>query len=240
MTSISQSWLDRRQEIEEIPQTKGLVINIEGVHKGLALTVVSPSENQQIREIVNKILSKDNRHDNLLRVGFSHCITLAAYAASKDDDEEENSFLNLRKFLYEKGMGGTVLPYDEQEGVALRLEGRLDATMRARLTGILIQLNGVNVTLLSIVEAQIATAKEIWALEKQRRALEAAPDSTPKPSDLRRARNAWIEAARAFETNLKLAVQAQTTTQEKANSLLEELHKAGAEASKEAAEKKKG
>jgi hypothetical protein len=239
MSSLSQAWIDRRKELEEIPQTNGIMANIESAHKGLAQTIgASPPLNQQIRELTVKILSKDNRHDNFIRLGYSHFGTMIAYAASSDNVEKETEYQNTRKFIYEKGLGGTVLPYDEQEGAAIRLEGRLDKVLRDKLSKMIVQIETEQLSMLSIIEEQIALAKEIRALDKQKRELEGLPDDTVKPIDLRRARLSWLEAVRALETNLRLAVNAKNTTAEKASNLLKELHEAEAEAYKEYTERK--
>jgi hypothetical protein len=239
MSSLSQAWLARK-ELAEIPQTNGILANIESAHKGLAQTISAvPPLNQQLRALTIKIMTTDNRHDNLLRMGYSHFTTLIAYAAANDDAEREAEYHGLRKFIYEKGLGGTVLPFDEQEGAALRLEGRFTKAVKVQLASIKLHTGVQETTLLAIVEEQISLAKEIRALEKQKRILEGTPDDSVKPIDLRRARLAWLEATRALENNLKLAVQAKAATSEKAQELLAELHEAEAEAYKEYVERKK-
>ena len=239
MSSLSQAWLARK-ELAEIPQTNGILANIESAHKGLAQTIGAPPPlNQQLRDLTVKILAKDNRHDNLLRMGYSHFTTLIAHAAANDDAEREAEYHGLRKFIYEKGLGGTVLAFDEQEGAALRLEGRFTEAVKAQLAAIKLHTGPQETTLLAIVGEQIRLAKEIRVLEKQKRILEGAPDDSIKPIDLRRARLAWLEAARALESNLKLAVQARATTPEMVQELLAELHEAEAEAYKEYVERKK-
>lgn len=241
MSSISRAWLvEQRPILEGIPQTQGILSNIEAAHKGLAIVVGGPpSKSQQVRELHRRITTKDNRHDNLLRLGYSQCTVLAAYAAANDNSDEEADWFDFRKTLYPNGLRGSMLSYDEQEGAAVLLEKRLDSAMVAKLANVVIHLGGKPETLLSLVQEQINLAKEIAVLARMKGKLEDTEDNSPTAGDLRRARNSWIEASHVLESALRLAVKSQATTQEKADELVKRLHEEEREAVKQYAALKK-
>jgi hypothetical protein len=235
MSSISRGFLvDHRPVLEGIPQAKGILANIDSAHKGLAIVVGGPpSKSQQVRELYKQCTTKDNRHDNFLRLGYSQCTLLAAFAAANENYDEEAAWFTTRKTLYRNGLRGSILSFEDQEGAAILVENSLDKDLVAKLSGVVIYLGGKAETLLSIVQEQINLAKEIAALDRTRKKLEETEDHSPTAGDLRKARNTWIEATHVLESALRLAVKLQSTTQETVDAILKKLHEAEKEASKQ-------
>ena len=238
MVSLSHQWtVDRRSELQLIPQVAGILPDIEAAHQRLLRIIESPVPAEDPTEALSKLIRiKDKRHDNFLRAGYYHLGALLALALAEEDIDTENTISALRKLLYPKDLNGTTIGYDEQEGTAILLENHLSDSIKKQLDGITLGVGSQAQTLLSLVLAQIASAKEIMALVRQRSATSGGSATTP--SEERDARNAWIEATRIFASNLRLAVRSGKSSEALAISLLRELTEAEAEERRERAKKK--
>lgn len=227
MSSLSKNWVvDRRAELLGVPQTAGIMPDLDAAHKGLQLVIEHPPAPNGEIEVINRILKKkDSRHDALLRLGYYHLGAQLAWALADEDDVAAEEISSLRKRLYPHDLGGTTLGYDEQEGAAILVEGNLEPAKK-RLEEIRLQRNGRESTLLEVVIEQISLAKEVMTLVRQRDALLAKAKESMAPADERKARHAWMEAVRALVSNLRLAVRRGAIKQSSADSLLRELREA--------------
>jgi hypothetical protein len=150
--------------------------------------------------------------------------------------ERVDTLTTLRKLIYPCDLQGTVIGYDEQEGSAILVESHITDTAKAQLQEIRINDGKIERTLLDILTEQLAIAKEIMTLVRQRKTLEGT--HTTSPLDERNARNAWFESTRTLVSNLRLAVRNGGAPQVLVDSLLQELNDAEDEERRERAKKK--
>jgi hypothetical protein len=203
MVNISGPWLDPEQDrgvFSSFPLLSVLLPTIEEAHAGLLGTQrIGPTSPQRIKEFMDRAAALDATHDRKLRGAYGFLTSLAEMA---DDAYLASSLLDLRDRLAPAGLRATMRSYAEQAGDAKLLPSRLD-TASKKLLGKLKTPEG---TLSDIVDAWVAAALELEQVDAQRAKLaeESPADGGVTPRAAVNARNAWIRAVRAVESNLAL------------------------------------
>jgi hypothetical protein len=235
MIKLSKTWVElRREELKAITQTAAILPLLEAAHKGLFVFIGREGEALRVRTVSRQQTEVDHQHDDFYRCGFHYLNGLAALFSALGKEEEAQQTLELRELLYPDGLFGVNRSYPEEEGAAELLERRLTPELRERLATYVLY---PGVTLLVVVEGQIARARELGRLEKEKRKLQES--DSPSLSDERRARFDWIEAVRMLEKTMRLAVRQKTTTEAVINHLLAEVRREEAEVDRKYLEEKK-
>jgi hypothetical protein len=208
MINVSSDWLDpegARPLIEAIAPAAALLPSIKEAHQRVIKTQARPDQgNDELAKIQEEQGEVDVRHD---RKGRGLYGALTAFAEIADDLEEAASYLALRDKIYppERGLRILQASYGEEAGEADLVEERLDDADRALLK----KLPAPGGKLSDVHKARITAARKLGSLEKKRKHIEAQAaepgEGTIKPADVLRARNGWIQAARALIAVLDLA-----------------------------------
>ena len=234
MIGLSKAWTEtRREALKAITQTAAILPLLESAHKGLFLFMGREGEALKVRIVSRQQSEIDHQHDDFYRCGFHYLNGLSALVSALGQEDEAQSLLALREVLYPDGLFGINRSYPEEEGAAELLERRLTDELKARLTTFVLR---PGVTLLTVVESQIARAHELGRLEQEKRKLQEV--DSPSLRDERRARFDWIEAVRMLEKTMHLAVRQKTTTEAIINSLLADMRREEAEADRKHLEEK--
>jgi hypothetical protein len=204
MVNVSGPWLDPEQVrpvFTALPLLAALLPILEEAHEGLLSTQRRGSTlQQQIKALVDKGVELDALHDRKMRGAYNY---LGALDDMTDDPAFAASVRNLRDRLVPAGLKATIRSYTDQAGDAKMLPSRLDEAS----TRVLKKLKTPEGPLSDVVDAWIATALELEKVDAQRIELEKlvkAGAGGITARDVVNARNAWIRAVRAVETNLEL------------------------------------
>lgn len=207
MISLSGAWLDpegARPQIAAIPAAAALLPLIDKGHKSLLKTQAKPRVvSDKLVEIQGKQADLDKTHD---RKGRGLYLTLTGFADLVDDPELATDMLALRDKIFDPETGLRVLQvsYAEEAGEVALLEERLDDEDRALLK----KLGYPEGKLLDAHKARVSAGKKLGDLEKEKNTLaneESHDATTTMPADVLRARNVWIQGARALVQVLDLA-----------------------------------
>ena len=231
MVNISGTWLDVEQDraaFTALPLLAVLLPVLEEAHEGLKSTQLRGSTLQkQIKALVDEAVEIDTRHDRKLRGTYNF---LGAIAELTDDPALASSVLDLRDRLAPVGLKATTRTYGDQAGDAKMLPSRLDDASSKLLK----KIKTPDGPLSEVVDDWIEKALELEKVDAKRVALEkvakAGADGITS-RDVVNARNAWIRAVRAVESNLALEKGA---TEETAERILGRLRREEAKADRRA------
>jgi hypothetical protein len=232
MVNISGPWLDATQDrkvFTALPLLAALLPTIEEAHEGIKTTQrKSSSIQQRVKALIDRCVALDARHDSKMRGTFNY---LTALAEMTDDPELKDALLDLRDRLVPAGLKATLRSYTDEAGDAKLLPSRLDDAS----TKLLKKLKTTDGPLYGAVDAWIQAALELERVdaERARLAKELPADTDGVTSrDVLNAKNAWIRAVRAVESNLALEKGA---TPEIEDRLLSRLRREEAKADRRAA-----
>ena len=207
MVGATKGWVsptEARSAMAGIGEVAGYLDRMAEAHNGLLryqVTGETSPEDEQLKEMSDRALALDARHDRLAR-GIDTVLegnTLLLNA----DDQTAAALANLRDRLFPNGMSIVNRTYLEEAGEVELARERLDTEDRA----LLVQVPTMNENLQEMVDEWIRTGTELGNLERQRiRAAEAATSAEGvSRSDVLAARNQWIRVVRAILAGLDLA-----------------------------------
>jgi hypothetical protein len=239
MIALSKAFLEaHRDDLTKIPQAAGILVSIESSHNGLFRVNDQLSKAPAVvRELYQQQVKLDLQYDNYYRSTYYHLIALIALNTARGQESKVKELTALRDFVFPDGLAGVNFSYDEESGAATLLERSLTEEPQQQLKGIHIE---ESTTLLDLLLLQISIGKEIGALEQQKKEAQAAEQTNPGPTlrDQQRAAESWINAFRAMEQALRLAVIDKRLTKEAAKVFLRELNEAEEKADREYLTKK--
>ncbi len=122
-----------------------------------------------------------------------------ALTALSEVTNASEELLRLRDLLLPEGLTHTQLTYRGEAGHAALVSSRLDDALRARLKSVTLH----DKTLLDLLEAWLATASKLGALEEQRARLSAPAATTA--AQVSAARMAWVRVTNTLVANAELA-----------------------------------
>lgn len=190
-----------KKTLTSLPLIQMLVPVLQQAHDDLhAKQRKVPAAAKELKKLREEELTRDTRHDRKLRGAYNY---LTGLADMTDDPETAAAVLDLRDRLVPKGLSATGRSYVDEAGDAKMLPSRLDAASK-KLLGKLQTPDGA---LQEHVDAWIEEAQQLGALEERREQLEKElkdGSGGPTAAEVVAARNAWIRAVRAIETNLAL------------------------------------
>jgi len=206
MITLSGGWLDAakvRTQIEGVPEAAALLPAIDGAHRRVLKTQAKPNKGSaELVAIQEEQAELDGTHDRSARGTYG---ALTAFADLTADPDEAARYLALRDkiFLPETGLRVIQASYGDEASEALLVEQRLDDEDRALLKKL--PIPGGH--LLDAHKARMTAAKRLGVLDDKRKALESKLEEkeTIKQADVLKARNGWIQAARALVTVIDLA-----------------------------------
>jgi hypothetical protein len=204
MITISGPWLDPEKErpvFTALPLLAALLPIVGEAHEGLLNAQRRGAGlQQQIKALIDKGVELDTRHDRKMRGAYNY---LGSIDEMTDDPALAAAVRELRDRLVPAGLKATIRSYTDQAGDARMLPSRLDEASRKLLR----ELETPEGPLSDVVDDWIATALELEKVDAQRVELEKLAKSGADgitSRDVLNARNAWIRAVRAVETNLEL------------------------------------
>jgi hypothetical protein len=206
MKEVTRRWVDPgepRSLLESFTQTKGLLVDVERVHKGLLEYVPVPTVVKRVEEIRDIELVVDEAYDDALRGNY---YTMSAQFNYTSDKELSAWLRTTRDALLPDGLAGTQKTLREESGAAQLLELKLrDELVKTRLSAIPVA-NGVSLYDKFLQQAELG--KSLGPLEDQKdEALKSAASEVQGPTDaaVRRSHLEWISVVRLVERSLQLA-----------------------------------
>lgn len=229
MVTIISAWLDpdlERKDIEALEKAAFLLPTLEEAKTTLIATQARPTDilAPEISAVQKAQTAVDGTHDRKSRGTHG---ALTAFAELVDDPDKAAQILALRDKLFPQGLSVVKWSYTDEAGEAELVEARLTAQDRALLK----QLSYPGGKLFDAHEARIAAARKLGELEQKKQGLIRASESKDGkvgPSDVVKARNAWIRAVRAFVGILDLEKNLAAKTREKILGPLEEAERKAA------------
>ncbi len=201
MITVSSHWLDAegtRPAIEAIAPAAALLPAIKEAHQRLLKTQAKPDPGDGKLAAIQKEQGElDVQHD---RMGRGEYGVLTAFAEVAGDAEEAASYLALRDKIYPPQRGLRILQasYAEEAGEVELVEERLSDDDRALLK----KLPVPGGKLSDVHKARLTAGRKLGVLEKKRHNLATgsgdALGESIQPADVLKARNGWIQAARAL------------------------------------------
>ena len=225
MIMVTEPLLDAKRDRKVLlgmPLTASLVPVIERSLKNLVDTQRTGSAAvTELAKLSKEGAEVDALHDRKLR-GVNGLLTNLAELA--DDPAESKRYLDLRDRLFPDGLRGIGRSYRDEAGEARLARKRIDPATRKALQ----KIPAGGTTLQAEVEAWLRAADRLGELEDRRGELDRqiSAEGTGQ-ADAARARNEWIKAMRALESNLDLEPKATDAIRER---LLSALHEADAKA----------
>ncbi len=196
MVQLSAPWVTASDPaggaLEQVPALAALLPQIRAAHSALFAIQVQPND-PKIKSLSDAEATLDARHDALARGIYA---TLTALSQIGNSSEE---LLRIRDLLLPDGLAHTQLTYRGEAGHAALVGSRLDDALRARMKGIVLH----DKNLLELVEAWLAAARELGALEEQRARLNAP--AAASAAQVSSARMAWVRVVNALLANAELA-----------------------------------
>jgi hypothetical protein len=165
---------------------------ITAAHSALFAIQVQPGD-PKAKSLSDAEATLDATHDALTRGIYTTLTVLSQLAGSSEE------LLRLRDLLLPEGLMHAQLTYRGEAGHAALVSSRLDDALRARLKSIVLH----DKTLLELVDAWLAAAKELGSLEEQRARLSAPAETTA--AQVSAARMAWVRVVNALVANAELA-----------------------------------
>jgi hypothetical protein len=195
MVQLSAPWVragdPARAALEKVPLLAALLPQITAAHRTLFVVEVQ-RDDAKAKSLSEAAATLDAKHDELTRGIYSALTMLSEIAGSSDE------LLRIRDRLLPDGLMHTKLTYRGQAGHAALVSSRLDDLLRARLKGIVLH----DKNLLDLVEAWLATAKELGILEEQRARISAPAETTA--ANVNDARMTWVRVVNALLANAEL------------------------------------
>lgn len=190
----------RRGYLTALPLLVPLIPVLQAAHDNLlAKQKTTSALEAELADLQEEQARRDKRHDRKIR--GSHTV-LTGFAEQTDNPELARRVLDLRDRLLPNGISAVTRSYVDEAGDAQRLPSRLDPASRELLAA----LPTADGPLADHVNAWLEEAAQIGALEERRLQIkeQLASGDRPTAAEVVAARNAWIRAVRAIETNLAL------------------------------------
>ncbi len=205
MVTIVAAWIDPARErklLEGLPRTAFLLPTLVEAHQLLVSTQSTEleGESNELPAVQQEQAEVDADHDRKIRGIYG---ALTAFAELVDNPDKAAQYLNLRDKLFPEGLAVVNWSYVDEAGEADLVEGRLSSADRTLLK----QLPFPGGKLWDAHERRLASARRLGELEHKKQELMRARESKEGrmgPSDVIKARNAWIRTVRAFLGVLEL------------------------------------
>ena len=187
MLATTRPWVNAGHHAHTIlmdrPITAAMMPEVIRCHE-LLERVLYPGVEGVLEELIKQSVSKDARHDNLVR---SIDARLSAEIMCATSAAEAAPFIRLRTLLLPDGLALVQKSYAHEVGHAESVASQLTPADRALLQTIPM----VNGTLDDLVTEYLTTAEELGDIEHQRRIL---GDARPGKGEMLQTRNHWIRA----------------------------------------------
>jgi hypothetical protein len=199
MIQVSNSWLDNKKNKAILAKLAKVAPWLPGMAKAAENLKAQNAARMGHQTAVGKVMAaqeaEDATHDRLVRGGVGLLGALEYFAPELK--QAPGSFLALQKELFPAGLQMGQRSYADEAAEHKLAPARLSAGSKS-----LLQLKLGQHTLESIFGHWLDSAKRLDTLEQQRNALVGEGELHKAAGNVRDARNAWIKAASAIETNL--------------------------------------
>ena len=185
MAVISGAWLDPNKErplLAALPRVAPLLVDLGVVHDGLVSYDQTPKHSERLAELYQKVAELDARHDRLARGLHDY---LSGAIELVENPAEADALRDLQRELFPQGKSITKRSYIDQAGEAPYVEQRLSDRSRRVLQTLFVGGRPLE----HHAQRWLAAAKELGAVETERRVLAKEKPDTPT---LRQLRNEWV------------------------------------------------
>ena len=199
MIQVSNSWLDNKKNKAILAKLAKVAPWLPGMAKAAENLKAQNAARMGHQTAVGKVMAaqeaEDATHDRLVRGSVGLLGALEYFAPELK--QAPGSFLTLQKELFPAGLQMSQRSYADEAAEHKLAPARLSAGSKS-----LLQLKLGQHTLEAIFGYWLDSAKRLDTLEQQRNALVGEGELHKAAGNVRDARNAWIKAASAIETNL--------------------------------------